>query len=45
MQIPWGLWDFKPVEMEITKSKKQESLLVTIEACDFGHVGSILDNI
>ena len=30
-----GLRDFKPVETEITKSKKQEILTVRLEAYDF----------
>ena len=29
------LRDFKPVEMEVTKSKKQEILIVRLEAYDF----------
>jgi len=30
-----GLRDFKPVEMEVTKSMKQEFLTVRLEAYDF----------
>jgi len=32
------LRDYKPVEIEITKSMKQEILVVKPEACDFSHV-------